>query len=326
MPSAQNTTDTDDKFLSWTQEDIEQRLGFRGGRFTSANNALTLIAAVLLSTAFYALMFYVIRPYPPTNGIGRAFLERGPVPYPTVLLFFWGISILFVKSRKLKFQRRTLDLAAVPQQAGFTLTDESAKTVLDRIHGLVDHPRHFILLNRIERALSNLRNIGRISDVSSLLRAQAENDEDQVSSSFLVLNGMVWAVPVLGFVGTVQGLSRAIGSFGQTLQATGDLGAIKASLQGVTGGLATGFEITLIALIFALILQLSITFEQQRELSFLDECNDYCHAHIVSKLRLLRRESAPYLEPAVTGSIDHEAESSPTTRAEIKPRFSPLAE
>ena len=46
-----------------------------------------------------------------------------------------------------------------------------------------------------------------------------------------------------------------------------DLGAIKASLQGVTGGLATGFEITLIALIFALILQLSITFEQQRELS-----------------------------------------------------------
>lgn len=281
----------DHKFLSWSQEDIEQRIGFRGGRFTSANNLLALLVAVLLTTIFYVLMFYVVRPYGPTNAIGSAFLERGLVPYPTTLLFFWGITILWIKSRKLRFQRRTLDLAAVPQQAGFVLTDESAKTVLDRIHSLVDHPRHFVLLNRIERALSNLRNIGRVSDVSSLLRAQAENDEDQVASSFGLLNGMVWAVPVLGFIGTVQGLSRAIGSFGQTLQATGDLGAIKQSLQGVTGGLATGFEITLIALIFALILQLTMTFEQQRELSFLDECNDYCHAHIVSRLRLLWREN-----------------------------------
>ena len=302
MPTPLHTGDGDEhKFLNWSQEDFEQRLGFQGGRFTSANNLLALLIAVLASTVFYALMFYVIRPYPVTNAIGRAFLERGPVPYPTTLLFFWGLTILFIKSRKLRYQRRTLDLAAVPQQAGFVLTDESAKTVLDRIHGLVDHPRHFILLNRIERALSNLRNIGRISDVSSLLRAQAENDEDQVASSFGLLNGMVWAVPVLGFIGTVQGLSRAIGSFGQTLQSTGDLGAIKQSLQGVTGGLATGFEITLIALVFALILQLTMTFEQQRELSFLDECNDYCHSHIVSRLRLLRRDPV-----AATASAESE--------------------
>ena len=138
--------------------------------------------------------------------------------------------------------------------------------------------------------LSNLRNFGQISDVASLLRTQAENDEDQVASSFGLLHGMIWAVPVPGFIGTVQGLSRAIGSFGQTLEASGDLGAIKTSLQNVTGGLATGFEITLIALVFALILQLWITFQQGRETAFLDECNDYCHAHVVSKLRLLRRD------------------------------------
>lgn len=157
---------------------------------------------------------------------------------------------------------------------------------------MVDHPRHFVLLNRIDRALSNLKNIGQVNDVSSILRAQAENDEDQVASSYTLLNGLVWAIPVLGFIGTVQGLSMAISQFTQTLQASGDISMIRSSLQGVTAGLATAFETTLIALVFALILQLWITFTQKREMSFLDECNDYCHSHIVSKLRLIDRTPA----------------------------------
>jgi len=57
----------------------------------------------------------------------------------------------------------------------------------------------------------------------------------------------------------------------------------------VTSGLATAFESTLVALTFTLILQLAITFQQKREMAFLDECNDYCHSHIVSKLRLSPR-------------------------------------
>ena len=69
----------------------------------------------------------------------------------------------------------------------------------------------------------------------------------------------------------------------------GDISMIRSSLQGVTTGLATAFETTLIALVLALILQLWITFTQKREMSFLDECNDYCHSHVVSKLRLIDR-------------------------------------
>jgi hypothetical protein len=117
-----------------------------------------------------------------------------------------------------------------------------------------------------------------------------------VASSYTVLNGLVWAIPVLGFIGTVLGLSLAIGRFTMTIQAGGDLVLIRESLQGVTGGLATAFETTLIALTFTLILQLGITFQQKREMNFLDECNDYCHSHIVSKLRLAdRRELASAL-------------------------------
>jgi biopolymer transport protein ExbB/TolQ len=217
---------------------------------------------------------------------------------PATVFFFVGVAILIVKTKKVNFQMRSLTLAAVPTEPEFIVTEKTAATVLARIQELVDHPRHFVLFNRIYRALSNLKNMGQINDVSSILRAQAENDEAEVASSYTLLNGLVWGIPVLGFIGTVLGLSLAIGRFTATLQAAGDLSLIRASLQGVTGGLATAFETTLIALSYTLMLQMGITIAQKREMEFLDQCNDYCHSYIVSKLRLIDNQPPPAVPPA----------------------------
>jgi hypothetical protein len=51
-------------------------------------------------------------------------------------------------------------------------------------------------------------------------------------------------------------------------------------------GLSTAFETTLVALVCALIVQLLLSFIQGLEAQFLDDCNDYCHSNIVSKLKL----------------------------------------
>ena len=48
---------------------------------------------------------------------------------------------------------------------------------------------------------------------------------------------------------------------------------------------SVAFETTLIALVFALIIQLLMTVVLNREETFLDECSDYCHRNIISKLK-----------------------------------------
>jgi biopolymer transport protein ExbB/TolQ len=274
--------------LNWAKQDLEQRCGFSGGRFTNTNKILTSLVGAVFSVGFYLLVIYVLQPDPRLKWISHMFLARGFVPYCVVFFFFWSVAILFFKSRKVNFQRKTLGLAAVPQQPDFFLTPSTARAVLDRIYTLVDDTRNFVLLNRIERALSNLQNIGQVNEVSDILRTQAEYDEEQLTSSYGLLNGFVWAIPVLGFIGTVLGLSQAIAAFGGTLESANDINVIKDSLKSVTGGLANAFETTLIALVAALIIQLLLTFLQQAELEFLDECNDYCHSHVVSKLRLAK--------------------------------------
>jgi len=277
-----------DPLLNWAKRDFEQKFGFKGGRFTAVNNLFTFFLAAILTAFFFAFAIYGLNRIEQTRFIAEMFLLRGPVPYPTMFLTFWCLAILIVKKKKLTEQRKALDLKPFPDDPAFLLNPETAQTILAEITRLVDDTRNFVLLNRIERALSNLRNIGRISDVSDILQTQAEYDEAQQESTFRLINGFIWAIPVLGFIGTVLGLSAAIGGFGETLAVAGeDVGALKESLGGITGGLSTAFETTLVALVAALVIQLWMTFAQQEESLFLDECSDYCHAHVVSKLRLM---------------------------------------
>ena len=269
--------------LNWSRSDIEKRLGFAGGRFTSPNKLLSMIVGLLLTVLFYAALPLVATALP---WFIDMFTKRGPCPYFTMLFFFWSLAQLFFKWRKFQFQQRALTLPVMPQQPDFELTPATARAVRERMSAIVDNPHHFILLNRIDLALANLHNIGHTADVAAILKIQAENDEAQIATSYALTQGFLWAIPVLGFIGTVQGLSQAIGAFATTLAAGGDMAALRGSLQNVTGGLSTAFETTLVALVCALILQLLVSWLQTRESEFLDTCNDICHRNVAGKLRL----------------------------------------
>jgi biopolymer transport protein ExbB/TolQ len=273
--------------LSWMEDDIENRLGFRGGRYTSVNKGLSVLLAMVFLFIFGGVIFGMTF-IPQMRFVTDIFLRSGNILTigPALFLFFLSIAMLLFKSRKLAFQRRALSLATVPQNPDFVLNEQTAKTALQRLHKLVDNPRHFILLNRVQTALASLHNIGAISEVSSILKNQADNDDNQIASSYTLISGAVWAIPVLGFIGTVMGLSSAISNFAATLQLSSDIEAIKENLQDVTGGLGTAFETTLVALVCALIIQMILNVMQQKESDFLDECNDYCHTYVISKLRL----------------------------------------
>lgn len=274
----------------WSKMDFERHMGFRAGRFTAVNPFLAVIAGAVLTGVFYGLLL-ALR----AQGKGELFesltvpfLRPGNLPtvVPVVFIFFLSMMILFVKGRKIALQRKAFEWAVVPAQPDFVLVEASAQAVLDRVHGIIDQPKQFILLNRIERALSNLRHLGQVSEVSSVLRGQAEDDENAVAASFTLLQGLVWAMPVLGFIGTVQGLSSAVGGFGKVLQTAGDLTAIKGALTNVSSGLATAFETTLVALVASLVVQLCITLRQRQELGLLDDCSEYCQGNVISKLRM----------------------------------------
>ena len=283
------------KVLNWRKDDIEQRFGFKGAKFTDTNPFLAFAIGMILWLLIYGPLF-LLPPHAIDHPWIRLLLDRGPTPFFIVLFFCWASAIMLVKSRKLKFQRKALDLMVVPHSHDFTLAPATAKDILERTYDLVDDPKNYVLLNRIERAISNLSNIGVISDVAEILRSQAENDEAAMESSFSLVRGFIWSIPILGFIGTVLGLSEAIGNFGSMLETTASVDEIKVGLQSVTGGLSTAFDTTLLALVAALITQLAMTALKKNEEKFLDDCKEYCQAYVVSKLRLAHLQADDYMD------------------------------
>lgn len=267
--------------LSWMRSDWEQRLGFRGGRFTSVNSGLCATLSLVSTVLFYLLLYFL-----PENAFSDMFTARGFTPFAMVFLGFWSFFILLFKGAKIRLQRKALDVSILPSEHDFVLSPNTVDQVLDRVRDAVEQPRHFFLFNRIVGTLSNLKNIGMISDVGDILRSYSDQDFESVDTSYSLLNGFLWAIPVLGFIGTVQGLSQAIGSFGKVLGSGSDMTALTGSLQSVTGGLATAFETTFVALVMALVLQLFMTASKKMEEELLLACSEYCTTNIVSHLRM----------------------------------------
>ncbi|MEI6235921.1 MAG: MotA/TolQ/ExbB proton channel family protein [Planctomycetota bacterium] len=271
--------------LSWERDDFECKFFVFGSKTTNVNPFLALFFGLILDFSFYAILMLF-----PQSYLYRIWVELGWVPYAISLFFFWGLSIIFIKWRKLGLQRRALDIRIVPDEYTYVLTPQSADRILETMHRTVQDPEKFILFNRILRALKSLKNIGLVSEVDALIRSQSDFDHNAMESSYTILKGMIWAMPVLGFIGTVQGLSLAIGGFGTVLAAGGEMSALRESLKGVVGGLSVAFGTTFEGLVSTLILQMILTFFRKSEEEFQQACDDYCHRCIVSKLRLVKTE------------------------------------
>lgn len=94
----------------------------------------------------------------------------------------------------------------------------------------------------------------------------------------------IWAIPILGFIGTVIGISNAVGGFSGTLDQAQDIEVLKDSLNAVTMGLAVAFDTTLVALIMSLIISIPVGIVQKREEDFLGEVDDYCSEHFLKRI------------------------------------------
>ena len=283
QPTQPATTATTQPKLDARIGDIECMIGFSSGRYTVASAPLWLgVAAVM--TILVALILVMVAP----NSYLLLMMNRCWTNWAVVFFSWWCLGILLAKWIKTSIQLRALRAVdIVPRRGDFILSPGTSGDVLRRIKAVAERPKDFLLFRRIDMALSNLGNIGEVRDVGAVLESQADSDGSSVDSSYTVIRSLIWTIPILGFIGTVVGLSQAIGSFTDVLTQTGsDAGSIKSKLGPVVGGLATAFETTLVALVAAVIIQLLSTWVYKREEALLDGITDFTTENVLSRLKL----------------------------------------
>ncbi len=263
--------------------DVEILVGLSAGRYTAASAPFWLALAIVL-TLICAGLLILIAP----RSYLLLMMNRCWTNWAVLLFSWWCLGVIYAKWVKTNIQMKALRVHdIIPRRGDFVLSPGTSGDVLQRIKAIADRPKDFLLFRRIDIALSNLGNIGEVRDVGAVLESQGDSDASSVDSSYTVIRSLIWTIPILGFIGTVVGLSQAIGSFTEVLGQTGaDASSIKSKLGPVVGGLATAFETTLVALLAAVAIQLLSTWTYKREESLLDSVTEYCNEHVLSRLKL----------------------------------------
>ena len=216
-------------------EPIERlaRLFYGPGILPSLITALILCAALILGLDLLA------RSGDQAQEITRRFLERGIIPPITVLLFFWGTLLLLGKWWNGWYLRR----------------------VLARWHARVE--KSPTAVTRLEASFDALReHPERMDDEWQLLWRRHEE-------SWLLPRYLSWAVPILGFIGTVLGISLAADGIRRIIASDAGLASLSSDLDGAIAPLGIAFDTTLIALSLSVVLTLVLALVQRFEVRLL---------------------------------------------------------
>ena len=282
--------------LVFSDLDPEARFGLPCGRNTNPSNIVCFLLGVLFTAVFYTaclLLWKVgVNERIWTWSIGTDFYY---IPVGISFLTFWASAILVIKSLKLKAQRHALRIKLLPDQSGFILTRGTVENVLTHIEEEVSGADRFTLVYRVMMGLRSARNTGRIAETDTVIESIAESDEAILESGYTLVRGFIWAIPVIGFIGTIIGLTDAIGSFAKILPSPGsatpvDPASLTSGLGSVIAGLETAFVTTGEALVCALLIQLFLTFVRSGDESFLDDCRRYTARYILPRLRIEKSE------------------------------------
>lgn len=180
------------------------------------------------------------------------FYKHMAVSFTNTLFFTWSMSIIYLKLQKLRHQREALLLDVLPWELGAEINRDNVGVFIDNLYKLPRRLRDSMMVNRIRKALELFEVKQNAGDVTNMLSSQSDIDGMRIGGSYTLLKAFLWAIPILGFIGTVIGLSHAIG--GMNFSNMDDLNAIKTTLQNVTGGLGTAFDATLLGLVLATLL------------------------------------------------------------------------
>ena len=214
--------------------------------------------------------------------VASLFFKHMLVSFMNTLFFTWAMSILYLKLQKLSHQRKALLLDVLPWELGAEINRDNVGQFIDNVYKLPHRLRDSMMVNRIRKALELFEVKQNAGDVSNMLSSQSDIDSMRIGGSYSLLKAFLWAIPILGFIGTVIGLSHAIG--GMNFSNMTDIKQVTATLGAVTGGLGTAFDATLLGLVLAMTLNFPLNGMMKAEDDCLNDIDAFCNEVLLPRL------------------------------------------
>ena len=226
------------------------------------NEFLFTVVALLIVTVFVHAT-YVLHIRPVAEATLRADRERMSVDpnYVTersfyviikdyeqqaeIILMLWALAIIGYKAVAQQRESRVLRAEVLRLPDGTRILPEDTREYTRQLESLPAADRETLVPRALMAALARFGATRNVQDASTVAHGICQSEAERLDSDLALLRYIAWAIPAIGFIGTVRGIGDALSQASRAV--TGDI-------SGVTDGLGVAFNSTLIALVLSILL------------------------------------------------------------------------
>jgi biopolymer transport protein ExbB/TolQ len=238
---------------------------------------ITMILAIIIIT----LYSYVSTDIDGNKALRRVLLllgggmPAGIIQFFTFFLFFYALTEIYHLNKRIKIEEKAFNKSFLPEKENWILSpDDVTNLKLDLInnHKYDNSSVKKLILSVCTKFRANKSTSEALDMLGAQVKINKENNESEQS----LIRYVAWAIPSVGFIGTVIGIANSLGAVKQNM--SGD------DLMAVTSSLNLAFDTTLVALFLSLILMYFFHLLTEKTDKFHTKSEQYILENLINRI------------------------------------------
>ena len=192
------------------------------------------------------------------------------------ILMFWAFAMLGYKGWAASRESRLLQQEFIPIADGMKILPEDTREYARAIQSLSGEERSMLLPRVLLSALGRFGATRNVQDVSSSAHTMIEIEAERLESELSMIRYIAWAIPSIGFIGTVRGIGSALAQAHR---------AVEGDISGVTESLGVAFNSTFIALLISIVLMFLVHQLQVNQERLIFDAENYVDEHLIRHMQ-----------------------------------------
>ena len=190
-----------------------------------------------------------------------------------LMLLLWGVYLIISKLLELSRHKYLFDVDFLEN---ISADDQSMITIGNELDNQLDeHERQTPLIRTLQASIRRYMITKDVQNTSDAIQASVEALAVKLEAENSMIRYLVWAIPSIGFIGTVRGIGQALSQADQAL--AGDI-------TGMTNSLGIAFNSTFVALLISMVLMFLLTQLQRLQDDLVVDTQEYCEKFLLARI------------------------------------------
>lgn len=208
--------------------------------------------------------------------LGGKALSGGYIQFASYIVFFIGVLEIRNRFKIIETEMSLFQTKLLPEEETDILKPDGITRLRLKMMNIEKEQGKFLITDLIKKACTKFRANKSVPEVMHTVTRQSQLNFQFADSSQSLIRYLAWALPSIGFIGTILGIAGGIG----TVRGKMDIEMIDK----VTSLLGVAFDTTLIALLLSIILMYLISILQEKEEKLHNSIEQYVIENLINRI------------------------------------------